>query len=63
VSTKAKNVTKAECFQELIRKVLRKDVELEEIKGANGVGFEGESRDSKRETTSNMDRGFCRSRQ
>ena len=51
MNTKAKNVTKAECFQELIRKVLHKEVELEEVKEADGVGLPNESAEKPRETS------------
>jgi DNA-binding protein len=40
VKAKEKRPTKAEVFAELIRKVLHKDVELEEI----GVGVQGENK-------------------
>jgi DNA-binding protein len=45
VKAKEKRPTKAEVFAELIRKVLHKDVELEEI----GVGVQGESKQKPRE--------------
>jgi hypothetical protein len=47
VNTKAKNVTKAEVFAELIRKVLHKEVELEEV---DGVGLPNESAEKPRKT-------------
>ena len=46
VNTKKGNVTKVEVFQELIRKLLHKEVELEEV---NGVGTKGTFGDSKTE--------------
>ena len=45
VKAKDEKPTKAEVFAELIRKVLHKDVELEEI----GVGVQGESKQKPRE--------------
>ena len=48
-------MTKAEVFQQLIREILHKDCELEEV---NGVGTEKESRDSETETDGNVDRGL-----
>ena len=51
-------MTKAECFQELIKKVLGRDCELAPEGGEN-VDFQGKSRVGKRTTGSNMDRRFC----
>ena len=54
-------MTKAEVFQELIRKVLHRECELEEAEGI-GVGTETESRDCERTTDGNEDRGHHGSR-
>ena len=48
MNTKKGNVTKAECFQELIRKLLHKEVELEEV---NGVGLPNESAEKPRKAS------------
>ena len=48
MSTKKEKPTKAEVFAELIRKVLHKEVELEE---ADGVGLHNESTEKPRETS------------
>ena len=49
MNTKKGNVTKVEVFQELIRKVLHKEVELEEVQG---VDVHGEGRESKSQAES-----------
>jgi DNA-binding protein len=46
VKAKDEKPTKAEVFAELIRKVLHKEVELEEV---TGVGVQGESKQKPRE--------------
>jgi hypothetical protein len=48
VKAKDEKPTKAEVFAELIRKVLHKEVELEEV---TGVGVQGESKQKPRETS------------
>jgi hypothetical protein len=50
VKAKDEKPTKAQVFQELIRKVLHKEVELEEAKEAGGVGLHNESTEKPRET-------------
>ena len=51
VKAKDEKPTKAEVFAELIRKVLHKEVELEEVKEVTGVGVQGESKQKPRETS------------
>jgi hypothetical protein len=50
VKAKDEKPTKAQVFQELIRKVLHKEVELEEAKEVNGVGLHSESTEKPRKT-------------
>jgi hypothetical protein len=51
VKAKDEKPTKAQVFQELIRKVLHKEVELEEVKEGTGVGLPNESAEKPRETS------------
>jgi capsular polysaccharide biosynthesis protein len=51
VKAKDEKPTKAEVFAELIRKVLHKEVELEEAKEVDGVGLPNESAEKPRETS------------
>jgi hypothetical protein len=51
VKAKDEKPTKAEVFAELIRKVLHKEVELEEVKEVDGVGLPNESAEKPRETS------------
>ena len=48
MKAKDEKPTKAQVFQELIRKVLHKEVELEEVKEADGVGLHNESAEKPR---------------
>lgn len=48
MKAKDKKPTKAQVFQELIRKVLHKDVELEEV---DGVGLHNESTEKPRKAS------------
>jgi hypothetical protein len=48
VKAKDEKPTKAQVFQELIRKVLHKEVELEEV---TGVGVQGESKQKPRKAS------------
>jgi hypothetical protein len=50
VKAKDEKPTKAEVFAELIRKVLHKEVELEEVKEGTGVGLHNESTEKPRKT-------------
>ena len=51
MKAKDEKPTKAEVFAELIRKVLHKEVELEEVKEADGVGLPNESAEKPRKTS------------
>ena len=51
MKAKDEKPTKAQVFQELIRKVLHKEVELEEVKEADGVGLHNESSEKPREAS------------
>ena len=51
MNTKKEKPTKAEVFAELIRKVLHKEVELEEVKEGTGVGLHDESTEKPREAS------------
>jgi hypothetical protein len=51
VKAKDEKPTKAQVFQELIRKVLHKEVELEEAKEVDGVGLHSESTEKPRKAS------------
>ena len=51
MKAKDEKPTKAQVFQELIRKVLHKEVELEEVKEADGVGLPNESAEKPRKAS------------
>jgi hypothetical protein len=51
VKAKDEKPTKAQVFQELIRKVLHKEVELEEVKEVNGVGLHNASTEKPRKAS------------
>lgn len=51
-------MTKAECFQELIKKVLGRDCELAPEEGGEDVDIQREGREKQGERGSNVDRVF-----
>ena len=51
MKAKDEKPTKAEVFAELIRKVLHKEVELEEVKEVIGVGLPNESAEKPRKAS------------